>query len=360
MSSRRWIFRLGVAVAVAGLTGLVPGRLEAQSSRLHGRRIEFSGGSGASEVSTNLEEMTTRKDSLKELEDSLSQSLHLFSRGSSSLDGGAVLPYVPPVMPVVPSKRAKSLQERRKDWVFMSPEDLAPGMSLEDFLKLPPGAEEKGQEKLTPMERFYQSLGSADNRNGPDSMLDELLGVRKPPAADSRQSDATDVHLPSGIRDAEQRLQKQLDADAPSGGFSTLPTRGTFADFFGLGDNALSPREGLMHKQRMEEFKQLLDRPIPNPTVAGTGQGGVLDAAQPAGPAPQMGGLDSYLGGSGRRAPAANPAGLDALTHPGMVADPNGAVLNQWNPMYVPPRPEPARMPPPTTPVTQFPRRKFF
>src|SRR6266404_8041173 len=121
----------------------------------HGRSIEFSDRK-SDEVTTNLNQMGSRKDGLRQLEDDLGKPFQTFNP-NSSLDGMFTPPVRQPSAPSIPSKRAKELMERQKNWVFMSPEDLAGTPTEEDIFKLRE-YDKDGQEKKksTPLERFME------------------------------------------------------------------------------------------------------------------------------------------------------------------------------------------------------------
>ena len=123
-----------------------------------GRSIEFSA-PRSDEVTTNLHQLTSKKDSLRQLEEDLYKPLQSFApRGS--LDGVIAPPVRPPSTTVIQSKRAKELLERRKNWIFMTPEDLMNGPTTEQLLKTPEyGADGKEKEERPAFERYYERLG---------------------------------------------------------------------------------------------------------------------------------------------------------------------------------------------------------
>src|ERR1041385_8331309 len=72
-----------------------------------------------------------KSDGLRNLEQSIFKPFEGFSP-QGSLDG--VMNSGPnPAVPSAQSKRAKELMERRKDWVFMTPEEILTGKSTEEL-----------------------------------------------------------------------------------------------------------------------------------------------------------------------------------------------------------------------------------
>src|ERR1035441_1606605 len=79
----------------------------------------------------------------------------------SSLEGVVAPPPRPPAESVIQSKRVRELLERRKNWVFMTPEDLLAGPTVDDILKTPQ-YDANGEEKkeLSPMLAYYRRLAA--------------------------------------------------------------------------------------------------------------------------------------------------------------------------------------------------------
>src|SRR6266436_5241183 len=120
-----------------------------------GRPIEFSDRK-TDAVTTNLNQMGSQKNGLRQLEDDLGKPFQTFSP-KSSLDGIFTPPMRPSGGPVIPSKRAKELIERQKNWVFMNPDDLSGGLTEEEIFKLRK-YDKDGQEKkeTSALERFME------------------------------------------------------------------------------------------------------------------------------------------------------------------------------------------------------------
>src|ERR1041385_6328737 len=109
-----------LTLALGGSFLLVHASQAAERGR--GKPIEFSDRK-PDEVTTNLNQMGSHKVGLQQLEDDLGKPFQTFKPGSS-LDGVFTPPMRPPSGPSVPSKRARELMEKQKNWIFMTPEDL--------------------------------------------------------------------------------------------------------------------------------------------------------------------------------------------------------------------------------------------
>src|SRR5512137_1118385 len=116
MSFRLSSLRFCSGAAALAVSGVLVGSAQA-GSRESGRSIEFSA-PRSDEVTTNLHQLTSKKNGLKQLEEDLYRPLQSFAP-KSSLEGVVAPPVRPPSSSVIESKRVKELLERRKNWVFM-------------------------------------------------------------------------------------------------------------------------------------------------------------------------------------------------------------------------------------------------
>src|SRR5205085_6669548 len=92
------------------------------------------------------------------LEHDLYKPLQNFSP-RSSLDGMDAPTPQPSVAHVIQSKKVRELLERRKNWVFTSPDDLTGASKAEDIFNLPEyGADGKENKKTAAVENFYERL----------------------------------------------------------------------------------------------------------------------------------------------------------------------------------------------------------
>jgi hypothetical protein len=213
------------------------------------------------EVTTNLHQLTSKADGLKQLEEDLYQPLQSLAP-KSSLDGVVVRPPRPSAGPVIQNKRVKELLERRKDWVFMTPEDLLAPPTVEEILKAPQLDFEGQEQKDSPaMERFYRRLAakrpeantplpgdSKDAGGGPaESLPGDESALRE------------EMNLPSGVRESAEALHQLLDLANSDSPFVREATHGDFADTFGLNGTPPSPQQVREHKKFMDEYRSLAD-----------------------------------------------------------------------------------------------------
>ena len=285
-----------------------------------GRSIEFSQ-SKSDEVTTNLHQLTSKKDSLKQLEEDLYAPLQMFAP-KSSLEGVVAPPVRPPATSAIQSKRAKELLERRKNWIFMTPEDLLAGPTVEDILKSP-RYDANGQEKkeLPPMLEYYRRM--APKRPGLDnygqSKSDDLFGPPKTSNLRDQLASRDDSNLPSGIKESALALKQLTEPDTGADRFRQSTPRNGFTDTFGLDAPAPSREQVLAHKTYMDEYRTMLD-PGWQPTATANPANPLpsfADAARPAiKPAAGLGGLPTVATHKGFDAqmdithPLLGPAGL--------------------------------------------------
>ena len=235
-----------------------------------GRPIEFSE-PRSDEVTTNLHQLTSKKDGLKQLEEDLYKPLQSFAP-KSSLEGVAAPPARPPAGPVIQSKRAKELLERRKNWVFMSPEDLLAGPTVEEILKSP-RYEADGQEKkeLPPLERYYQRLAAKRPGGEEPQPIERAMTCSARPESRTRAMNlprTTTRTCPADSRKAHRRSSNLSESDTSGDPFARSATRSSFSDTFGLGDNTPSKEQVLEHKKFMDEYHSLVDPSWQPPAAA--------------------------------------------------------------------------------------------
>lgn len=272
MSFRRSILKallvIGVVTASSGI--LVSNAAAGGADR--GRSIGFSTPK-SDELSTNLHQLTSKKDSLKQLEEDAYKTFQAFTPGGS-LDAVAVNPIRPPATPAVPSKRLKEKLDRQKNLLWMTPDDLMAKTSVEEILKVKeygPDGREKNDKPS--MERFYDHMGDqtktkpANSFNSLVSNDDEeatsLFGSKQP----HDRALGSDMILPGDLKDSAQALKKLFDDDSDEKINGPKPVRPTFNNAFGLSDPTLLSREKeLEHKKVMDEFRTILD-PAWRPTA---------------------------------------------------------------------------------------------
>ncbi len=290
------------------------------------------------------------EDRLKQLEEELSKSLESFSPKNMLQD--AVPPSYQPPPPVSPRRRAREQAERRKNWMFPDAEET-PGTAAEEWLKdTSLGTKEK---KKSDLEVFYEQL------NRQRSLLMPGQARLKPDAAfvlpGTKDSDAEsdDSKLPDRLEGPAKKLKQLLGGSPTERVFNPGGSPRGLSDLFNptTPDTTLTPDEIKAHKAYLEDYQRIFDSPAPvNP----------LTSVKPA-PAttvnptvPLYGGLDTLTSGA---RPLGTPGTALTLANPGTMPDPTATVLNQWNPMYAPPKIEPPKPPPLFTTPVEAPRRRF-
>jgi len=332
MSFRLSSLRICFSVAALALGGLLVCHAQT-GGKERGRAIEFSEPK-SDEVTTNLHQLTSKKDSLRQLEEDLYQPLQSFTP-KSSLEGVVAPPPRPPATSVIQSKRARELLERRKNWEFMRPEDLASVPTVEEILKAPEyDAAGRQKEELPPMERYYQRLAAKPpSGKRPNSAKDdELFGSSGKATGRDQLGSHEDSNLPGGLRERAQALKQLSESDAPGDPFARDSVRGGFSDIFGLGDNMPSNEQKVQHQKLMNEYHSILDPSWRPP--------GAADKANPAMGLPEAAPPTRNLtaGSAGSSSPAPHKgllAGWDVLNPllgPAGLPDVNAQALGQSRP----------------------------
>jgi hypothetical protein len=237
--------------------------------RPRGRPIEYSD-PRSDEVTTNLHQLTIKKDGVKELEEDLYQPLRSFTP-QSSLDGVAA-PLPPSTAPpAIQSKRAKELLERRKNWIFMRPEDLIAEPTLEETLKTPEYGKDGRELKPVPtLERYYERIATKrPAANRPDQLKDDdLFGPLRKSSPSDETAARGESDLPSGLKESAQALKSLFGLDAGGDLSARGGTRSGSSDPFGLGVNTLTKEQVLEHNKLMDEYHSAMDPSWHRPAAA--------------------------------------------------------------------------------------------
>jgi hypothetical protein len=323
------------------------------------RPIQFSVPRGEA-VSTNMPQLMSKPDDLKQWQEELYKPPQSFEP-QSSLDGVIALPVRPPATPAIQSKRVKDLLERRKNWVFMSPEDLLAAPTVDEILKTPElGPDGQEQKEPPALQRFYEHL--ATKRSPIEDFLqpksDELFGSpgQLKPRDDLAAHD--DASLPSGLKETAQALQKLFEPGSSDSPFAQGAAHGNLYDTFGLANNTLSKDQVDAHKKLMDDYNSVWDSTWHPPAVAGPGDplATLADTISPsAKPSARLPGLPS----------ATPPRGLDAQADvldptlgPPALPDLTAQALSQTKPALALPQVEPTRVMP-AAPSFDAPKRAF-
>ena len=307
---------------------------------------------------TNLHQLTIKKDGLKEMEEGLYRPLPS-STSQSSLDGVAAPLPSGPAPTVIQSQRVKELLERRKNWIFMRPEDLLAEPTLGEILRAPEyGKDGREKQSVSALERYFERFATkrpATDR--PDQLKDaDLLGPVKKSSAGGETAAQDDSDLPSGLKESAQALKSLFGLEADGDLSARGGTRGSFSDPFGLGDNTLSKEQVLEHNKLMDQYNSVLDPNWHRPAAANPFNQpfGLPPAGQPLknpaaslasspSPAPHTG-LDAQMDVLN---PMLGPAGLP---------DVNARALGQTRPALALPSVEAPKV---VAPTFAAPRRSF-
>ena len=353
--SPRWY--LGMAALL--LCGCVVNNAQAAGTP-RGRRINEFVEPRSDEVTTNLHQLTDKKDGLKQLEEDLYRPLQSFAP-QSSLDGVVARPPLPRAEPAIQSKRVKELLERRKNWVFMTPEDLLAAPTVDEILKTPQiQHESKEKEDLSAVERYYQRLAAKqpevntpvqlDDKNQPDSPKEVITG---------EQRDLKDeFNLPSGIRETAEALNKLLDPANSDNPFAFASKRIDFADTFGLVSDLPSKEETQQRDKFMNEYHKLVDPSWRPPTVANPGNARSVLPDLTAPPAEPAVSTPSPASAAPRSVFDVQMDVVDPRIGPANLPDVNAQALGQTRPTPVSPKVESPRVMP-GAPSFTAPKRAF-
>lgn len=217
-------------------------------------------------ATTNSFPSRHKGDGLKSLEQDLFRPFDTVAP-KSSLDGAFAPPepQLPPASPVIQSKRAKELLERRRDWAFETPEEILAAPTTDDLLKgrdNSKNGEDKGD--LSPVERFYDRLYNKDKKEtkykgakGENPFEPRKLGT----AGDESSAD-DDPELPAGVQAAQREMRKLLTAKERKEDSSVETSKGIFSDVFGLHRDTPRREEVEMQRERMDRYKESLGLPV--------------------------------------------------------------------------------------------------
>src|SRR5258706_2183033 len=249
-------FRMMLAIALIASSGSLIGRVYAQGSQPRG--VELPRPSGK-ELVPDVNRLTAERAGREQLEKDLAKppiSALDNSPLHNSLKGIAPRPSRPAVL-AVPNRRAQELMERRKNWIFMRPEDLTAAPSAEEMFNLPESREDgAAKKKLSPLDRYYTNM-KRERKGAGKSGVDGELGRRNRTGLDDEPGSQDDSSPTTDYE--EERPRGLFESDLGSSGRSS--SHGGLSDIFGLGEKKPTPERSSAQKARMEEFKQLLGLP---------------------------------------------------------------------------------------------------
>ncbi len=344
MSGRFSSLSRGAAPVVLALAGLLSRHALAQSGT-GGRAIEFSGPK-SSEVTNNLRHLSRKADGLKQIEESLHKPARLFEDDEGSLAGTLDVPLQQPAPTAAQSRRAREMEDRRKNWIFMTPDEFVAAAAKDGNADGSDDREyEQNGQPMSLMEKYYlkdDQTTSAKRNLRNKSQFQDRFGI------DSLSGYTRGEDEPGALNElsASEKALKKLLNSKPDTAAAANRQESVFADIFGLGESTPSKEEMMKHKALMQQFQQILDPGWQPPAGAFANPANVAAGTSPAGlgsfsSLPQealpQSGLAPSLSGT---LPTMNPA----ASLPSLTAQP--------------PKPQPVDLTPPT-PNFQAPRRPF-
>jgi hypothetical protein len=170
----------------------------------------------------------------------------------SSLDGLPAPSVVPPVRSVIPDSKTQDMMDRRKDWLFSTPEQLILGRDKNSTSETENTRSDDGKkQKLTAMEESYLNL---------------FRPAAKPSRADRDSKEKDDSRMPAGLRDREDQLKQLILSESQDKVSSLSGARSGGFDFMGV-RNAPIPEQSVAQKGRAEEYRQLLGLQSPQASM---------------------------------------------------------------------------------------------
>jgi hypothetical protein len=201
-----------------------------------------------------------KPDSLKALEDTLFKPLQDSLNPDRSLDPPLARP--PRANTPAQEKKLRDALDRKKNWVFMTPEEMLVGQNPNELL----GEEGKSDEEknMTPMQRYmYRRLyPSKDSKaNNPNSKRDPW-DARKDSLRDrmNGSADRNDSENPEERKEKAERKDPDKDSrkqDEPKNRSTSI-----FSDIFGISRPEITKEQERAEKARLDAFKQSLGLPV--------------------------------------------------------------------------------------------------
>jgi hypothetical protein len=215
--------------------------------------------------------------------------------------------------------------------------------SMPDWLN--PSATKDGKKK-TDLDLFYERLNQQRSLLNQKSHLspDDLAPLSGPSFSDEHSGSAKEEKLPEKIKGPAERLRDLLRSD-PS---TVTAPRNSLSDFFSVQPNTLTPEQIEAHRNLMDQYRKILSGSPPALSVTPLNSGTAVGNPQ----------IPSLPGTMPRSTPS-TPGMVGSIYNPSIIPDHNATVLNQWNPMYAPPKIEPPKPAPLIEQPIEAPRRKF-
>jgi hypothetical protein len=285
-----------------------------------------------------------QSDGLKQLDEELNKSLSPFTTRPTDVTGPSS--YQVPRVPIAQSRRSKEEIEKARGWVWDA-EAATSGSSKEDS-SLFPG--------FMPKSASDTKRSSWDQLSNKGRERLDNSSSRSPSQSNARNNDGSDddTALPGGIGEAARSLKRRIETESVGSIFNTPAPQSTVLDFFGKPvDNLPNPAQVQAHKDYMDEYRKI----IGGSTLESVANQNLLKSAAVTAGNNQS--LDTLPGSSHSDGLAFTPGAGSPSLSPGTLPDANATILNQWNPLYTPPKTDSPKPAPFFSPPVEIPRRKF-
>jgi hypothetical protein len=221
------------------------------------------------------------------------------------------------------------------------------------------------KDKKSSLQQFYDALNNRNPDRKRQDGANDINAIGAKNRFDTRQdfNSEDDSNLPEGIREKAQKLKSVVTDDSTSI-FNPARGRSSFDNFFGLREEVPEPEPisrskfGSGSDSFIDQFKKTLDKQsaasglapglsklLPNPATTGSSL---------------VPGLRPFVASTHQELTQSSPESSTTVGNVTTLRDMNATVLNQWNPLYQPPKLE---LPKPAVPSSasfmQVPRRQF-
>ena len=343
-------FGCGAVLLVLGCSAFPPDVLAQGMQR--STRSASSSETNSLEIFSTLKGLDEKDDGLKRLDDELAKSLQPFINRTTA-ESPAPASYQMPRMPVTKNLRSKEDLEKSRGWVWDAEESMS-GRSREENSSFSGfSSNSRLEKKKSSWDQYSKEVRTQRYNNSDSRSRNESETESK---SDSDDDTATSGGIGVAAKSLSRTLKGRIQPESVGSIFNPPPvSRSSVADFFGLPvPMPPTPAQVEAHKAYMDEYQKIIGGPVinslsaeflktPTPVLNGGAQG-----------------LDTLPGSSSRSEGLALTSGMiPSAAAPPTVPDANANVLNQWNPMYTPPKPELPKPTPFFQPPMDFPRRKF-
>jgi hypothetical protein len=315
-----------------------------------GRSIEFSK-TRSSEVATNLNQLSNKKEGLREFEEDLFKPFQVITP-KSSLDG-VLAPPVRSSAPAISSKKARELLKKKREWIYDTQAEMPNDSTFEEILNAPDFTDDgKDKRKLSPLDKYFDYLETKRKAGiaADKDKEDPLARLRRQAQGLPADSKDDEDNSPKAEEDKESStgLKALFKPDLSASPFAPKKPSSGFSDIFGLDRFRPTPEQDKEHREYMRQYQQLLgSSPIP----------GSLQPAAPASPSIDVRSPVTFPGAD----PFAlqRPAPVPVTTLPNVQSSLTDTKTFNTLPAYTPPVVQDS--PKPLFPASPFeaPRRKF-